>query len=134
MGTPTSGPDPGLAEQFARQGQPVVEVPFDAHLRPGGVIAGTDGMSRATRHKFIEVAAALAEHFPHRRRPSPRAALGQLADQGFDQLGGIRRHRRPGFGAEHHAFGYTRGLGGFGDGQIRTAPRRIQPLSQRRGG
>ncbi|MGB8403415.1 MAG: MinD/ParA family protein, partial [Mycobacterium sp.] len=64
----------GLAEQFARQGQPVVEVPFDAHLRPGGVIAGTDGMSRATRHKFIEVAAALATFFPtgddrHRERP-----------------------------------------------------------------
>ena len=53
-----------LAQQFAGQGQAVVEVPFDAHLRPGGVIAGTTELSMATRRKFIEIAAALAEHFP----------------------------------------------------------------------
>lgn len=53
-----------LAQQFAGQGQVVVEVPFDAHLRPGGVIDGTAEMSGPTRRKFIEVAAALAEHFP----------------------------------------------------------------------
>jgi MinD-like ATPase involved in chromosome partitioning or flagellar assembly len=62
-----------LAAQFAGQGQAVVEVPFDAHLRPGGVIAGTSEMSRATRLKFVEIAAALAAHFPtsddrHRER------------------------------------------------------------------
>jgi MinD-like ATPase involved in chromosome partitioning or flagellar assembly len=53
-----------LAQQFAGQGQVVVEVPFDPHLRPGGVIEGTAEMSTATRRKFIEIAAALAEHFP----------------------------------------------------------------------
>ncbi|MCW2529538.1 MAG: hypothetical protein QOD90_1336 [Mycobacterium sp.] len=53
-----------LAQQFAGQGQVVVEVPFDPHLRPGGVIAGTSEMSAPTRRKFIEIAAALAEHFP----------------------------------------------------------------------
>lgn len=63
----------GLAGQFAQQGQAVVEVPFDGRLRPGGVISGTAEMSRSTRRRFIEVAAALAAHFPtsddrHRER------------------------------------------------------------------
>jgi MinD-like ATPase involved in chromosome partitioning or flagellar assembly len=53
-----------LAQQFAGQGQTVVEVPFDGHLRPGGVIERTTEMSPATRRAFIEIAAALAEHFP----------------------------------------------------------------------
>lgn len=53
-----------LAQQFAGQGQAVVEVPFDPHLRPGGVIAGTTELAQPTRRKFIEIAAALAEHFP----------------------------------------------------------------------
>ncbi|MGV0791347.1 nucleotide-binding protein [Mycolicibacterium sp. XJ1819] len=53
-----------LAQQFSSQGQTVVEVPFDGHLRPGGVIDGTSEMSPATRRRFVEIAAALAEHFP----------------------------------------------------------------------
>ncbi|MGB5151071.1 MAG: MinD/ParA family protein, partial [Mycobacterium sp.] len=53
-----------LAQQFAGQGQAVVEVPFDGQLRPGGVIAGTGVMSTQTRRKFLEIAAALAAHFP----------------------------------------------------------------------
>lgn len=53
-----------LAQQFAGHGQRVVEVPFDGQLRPGGVIEGTRVMTPAARRKFIEVAAALAEHFP----------------------------------------------------------------------
>ena len=62
-----------LAQQFAGQGQAVVEVPFDGHLRPGGVIAGTRQLAPATRRKFIEIAAALAANFPtsddrHRER------------------------------------------------------------------
>jgi MinD-like ATPase involved in chromosome partitioning or flagellar assembly len=55
-----------LAQQFASQGQKVFEVPFDGHLRPGGVIDHTNQMSAATRRKFIEIAASLAEHFPTR--------------------------------------------------------------------
>ncbi|CAM3803669.1 Chromosome partitioning protein ParA [Mycolicibacterium frederiksbergense] len=62
-----------LAQQFSGQGQAVVEVPFDGQLRPGGVIAGTRVMSTQTRRKFLEIAAALAAHFPagddrHRER------------------------------------------------------------------
>jgi MinD-like ATPase involved in chromosome partitioning or flagellar assembly len=53
-----------LAQQFAGQGQVVVEVPFDGHLRPGGVIDRTGEMSAATRLRFIEIAAALAEYYP----------------------------------------------------------------------
>ena len=53
-----------LAQQFSKQGQRVIEVPFDGHLRPGGVIDGTSGMSRPTRTRLLEVCAALAEHFP----------------------------------------------------------------------
>ena len=53
-----------LAQQFAGQGQAVVEVPFDGQLRPGGVIAGTAVMSPQARRKFVEIAAALAAHFP----------------------------------------------------------------------
>ena len=52
-----------LSQQFGGHGQVVVEVPFDAHLRPGGVIDGTSEMSPLTRRRFLEVAAALAEHF-----------------------------------------------------------------------
>ncbi|MGE2718957.1 MinD/ParA family ATP-binding protein [Mycolicibacterium celeriflavum] len=53
-----------LAQQFSGQGQKVIEVPFDGHLRPGGVIDGTSEMSPKTRRRFLEIAAALAEHFP----------------------------------------------------------------------
>lgn len=53
-----------LAQQFASQGQKVIEVPFDGHLRPGGVIDRTSEMSPAARRRFLEIAAALAEHFP----------------------------------------------------------------------
>jgi MinD-like ATPase involved in chromosome partitioning or flagellar assembly len=53
-----------LAQQFSSQGQTVIEVPFDGHLRMGSVIDRTSEMSTATRRKFLEIAAALAEHFP----------------------------------------------------------------------
>ena len=53
-----------LAQQFGSQGQVVIEVPFDGHLRPGGVIDRTAVMSPLTRRRFVEIAAALAEHFP----------------------------------------------------------------------
>ena len=53
-----------LAEQFSLHGMVVMDVPFDANLRPGGVIDGTRDMSAATRRRFVEIAAALADHFP----------------------------------------------------------------------
>jgi MinD-like ATPase involved in chromosome partitioning or flagellar assembly len=52
-----------LVQQFASRGQVVVEVPFDSHLRPGGVIDVQAEMSPVTRRRFIEITAALAEHF-----------------------------------------------------------------------
>ncbi len=52
-----------LVQQFASRGQVVVEVPFDSHVRPGGVISVGGEMSPKTRRKFYEIAAAIAEHF-----------------------------------------------------------------------
>jgi MinD-like ATPase involved in chromosome partitioning or flagellar assembly len=52
-----------LAEQFANHGLVVIEVPFDTHLRPGGVIDIDNEMSPNTRHRFYEIAAAIADHF-----------------------------------------------------------------------
>ena len=52
-----------LVQQFASRGQVVVEVPFDSHLRPGGVIDVTEEMTPLTRRRLLEIAAAIAEHF-----------------------------------------------------------------------
>ena len=52
-----------LASRFSGQGQAVVEVPFDGHLRPGGVV-DIEAMSPKVRLRFLEIAAALASHFP----------------------------------------------------------------------
>jgi MinD-like ATPase involved in chromosome partitioning or flagellar assembly len=53
-----------LVEQFGSRGQIVVEVPFDVHLRPGGVIDIDHELNPSTRRRLIEIAAAIAEHFP----------------------------------------------------------------------
>jgi len=55
-----------LAHQFLDRGQTVVEVPFDPHLRPGGVIDVRDEMARTTRRKFLQIAAAVAGFFASR--------------------------------------------------------------------
>jgi MinD-like ATPase involved in chromosome partitioning or flagellar assembly len=52
-----------LVEQFSSRGQVVVVVPFDPHLRPGGVIDVNNEIDRVTRRRFTEIAAAIAEHF-----------------------------------------------------------------------
>jgi MinD-like ATPase involved in chromosome partitioning or flagellar assembly len=52
-----------LAEQFGAAGQVVVQVPFDPQLRPGGVIDVDNQVSRTTRRRLLEIAAAIAEHF-----------------------------------------------------------------------
>lgn len=59
-----------LTEQFLRHGQAVVEVPFDPHLRPGGVIDVNDEMVPAVRLKFLQITAMIAYFFasrPHGR-------------------------------------------------------------------
>jgi MinD-like ATPase involved in chromosome partitioning or flagellar assembly len=55
-----------LAHQFIDRGQTVVEVPFDPHLRPGGVINVKEEMARTTRRKFLQIAAAVAGFFASR--------------------------------------------------------------------
>ncbi|WP_420872776.1 MinD/ParA family ATP-binding protein [Mycobacterium paragordonae] len=55
-----------LAREFIDHGQPVVEVPFDPHLRPGGVIDVTQEMAPATRLKFLQVAATITGYFGSR--------------------------------------------------------------------
>ena len=55
-----------LAREFVAHGQPVVEVPFDPHLRPGGVIDVRNEMAPATRHKFLQITAMIAGHFASR--------------------------------------------------------------------
>jgi MinD-like ATPase involved in chromosome partitioning or flagellar assembly len=49
----------------------VVEVPFDPHLRPGGVIDVKSELARSTRRKFLQIAAAIAGFFASRPE-SPR--------------------------------------------------------------
>ena len=55
-----------LAREFIDHGQPVVEVPFDPHLRPGGVIDVSREMAPATRRKFLQVTATVAGYFAAR--------------------------------------------------------------------
>jgi len=55
-----------LAREFIDHGQLVVEVPFDAHLRPGGVIDVSHEMAPATRLKFLQITATIAGYFAAR--------------------------------------------------------------------
>jgi MinD-like ATPase involved in chromosome partitioning or flagellar assembly len=52
-----------LVRQFLDRGQTVVEVPFDPHLRPGGVIDVTHEMAPPTRRRFLQIAATIAGFF-----------------------------------------------------------------------
>ena len=64
-----------LTQQFANHGQVVIEVPFDPHLRPGGVIDVNNEMSPKTRRRFYEIAAAIADHFASTTPGTARAAI-----------------------------------------------------------
>jgi MinD-like ATPase involved in chromosome partitioning or flagellar assembly len=55
-----------LAREFVDHGQPVVEVPFDPHLRPGGVIDIGHEMAPATRRRFLQITATIAGYFAAR--------------------------------------------------------------------
>jgi MinD-like ATPase involved in chromosome partitioning or flagellar assembly len=62
-----------LAREFVDHGQPVVEVPYDPHLRPGGVIDVSHEMAGATRRKFLQATAMISGYFaaiPDRTRDS----------------------------------------------------------------
>ena len=60
-----------LAQQFVERGQKVVQVPFDPHLRPGGVIDVRSELARTTRSTFLEISATIAGFFAARPE-SPR--------------------------------------------------------------
>ncbi len=69
-----------LAREFVDHGQPVVEVPFDAHLRPGGVIDVDGEMAPATRRRFLQITATIAGYFAARTdRAAPRLPGGDQA-------------------------------------------------------
>lgn len=55
-----------LARQFLDRGQMVVEVPFDPHLRPGGVIDVRHELAPATRYRFLQIAATVIGYFASR--------------------------------------------------------------------
>jgi MinD-like ATPase involved in chromosome partitioning or flagellar assembly len=55
-----------LVRGFVEHGRPVVEVPFDPHLRPGGVIDVSHEMAPATRRNFLQVAATVTRYFAAR--------------------------------------------------------------------
>lgn len=67
-----------LVREFVDHGQPVVEVPYDPHLRPGGVIDVSHEMAGPTRRKFLQATAMIAGYFaaspasPDRARDSRR--------------------------------------------------------------
>jgi MinD-like ATPase involved in chromosome partitioning or flagellar assembly len=46
-------------------------VPFDPHLRPGGVIDVKGEMARATRRTFLRIAASVAGFFASRPDEKP---------------------------------------------------------------
>jgi len=52
-----------LADRFSSHGQKVIELPFDSHLRPGGVIDVYNELGALTQRRFLEIAATIAEHF-----------------------------------------------------------------------
>ena len=52
-----------LVERFGKHGQKVVQLPYDQHLRPGGVVDVKDEINAQTRRRLLELAAECAEHF-----------------------------------------------------------------------
>ncbi|HTM85943.1 MAG TPA: MinD/ParA family protein, partial [Mycobacterium sp.] len=52
-----------LVERFGKHGQKVVQLPYDQHLRPGGVVDVKDEINALTRRRLLELAAECAEHF-----------------------------------------------------------------------
>jgi MinD-like ATPase involved in chromosome partitioning or flagellar assembly len=72
---------------FGGRGQKVIEMPFDEHLRPGGVIDVREELNRLTRRRLMELAAACAEHF------AATAERPRVLDDSHRRQGGHRRLR-----------------------------------------
>ncbi|WP_084043165.1 MinD/ParA family ATP-binding protein [Mycobacterium avium] len=65
-----------LVDRFGKHGQKVIQLPYDPHLRPGGVIDIKSEINPLTRRRLLELAAECAEHFASttdrpRRAPLP---------------------------------------------------------------
>ena len=52
-----------LVDRFSSHGQKVIELPYDNHLRPGGVIDVYNELNAITQRRLLEIAATIAEHF-----------------------------------------------------------------------
>jgi MinD-like ATPase involved in chromosome partitioning or flagellar assembly len=72
---------------FGGRGHKVIEMPFDKHLRPGGVIDVREELNRLTRRRLMELAAACAEHF------AATAERPRVLDDSHRRQGGHRRLR-----------------------------------------
>ena len=72
---------------FGGRGHKVIEMPFDKHLRPGGVIDVREELNRLTRRRLMELAAACAEHF------AATAERPRVLDDRHRRQGGHRRLR-----------------------------------------
>jgi MinD-like ATPase involved in chromosome partitioning or flagellar assembly len=69
-----------LAREFVDHGRPVVEVPYDPHLRPGGVIDVSHEMAAPTRRKLLQATAMIARFFganPDRAANNSRPAVDE---------------------------------------------------------
>lgn len=73
-----------LVREFVEHGRPVVEVPFDPHLRPGGVIDVKHEMAIATRRKFLEATAMIAGFFAGSDRARASRAGASRPDDDAD--------------------------------------------------
>jgi MinD-like ATPase involved in chromosome partitioning or flagellar assembly len=69
-------------------------MPFDKHLRPGGVIDVQNDINRVTRRRLMELAAACAEHF------AATADRPRVSDDSHRRQGGHRRLRDADSGVE----------------------------------
>jgi len=80
-----------LVERFGRHGQKVIHLPYDQHLRPGGVI-DVHEVNPLTRRRLLELAAECAEHFASTTdRPRRRSMPAQPPAAGVvDARGGSR--------------------------------------------
>jgi MinD-like ATPase involved in chromosome partitioning or flagellar assembly len=70
-----------LVERFGALGQKVIQLPYDRHLRPAGVIDVKNDIDPLTRRRFLELAAECAEHFGS-TSDRPRRAGGTNPSQG----------------------------------------------------
>lgn len=79
-----------LVERFGKHGQKVIQMPYDHHLRPGGVIDVKNEINPLTRRRLLELAAECAEHFAATTDRPRRAVPGRpAAGAGIDRPRGV---------------------------------------------